>query len=143
MAISCRWRSRRVAPIKFAFISPSWALHCSEIPCTGRIKAWIRKQPPGMGATACMPGGCRVYPALMRLQGVNSKHAPLMALAPLGLAELNQAREVKRGLIQAATHQLEATAFGCFHNSRFLEGVSAGGFAGAREQLANPLEKSQ
>ena len=137
------WRSRLAALIKSAFTSPSWALHCLEIPCIGQIKAWIRKQPPGMGATACMPGGCRVYPALMRLQGVHSKHSPLTPLAPSGLAELNQAREVKRGLIQAATHQLEATAFGCFHNSRFLEGVRAGRFTGAREQLADPLEKGQ
>ena len=63
-----------------------------------------------------------------------------MNLGDLFLAEFDQAREVERGLVQAATHQLKAAGLSRFNDAVFFECVSPGGFAGAGEQLADALQ---
>ena len=59
------------------------------------------------------------------------------SLENLLLAELNQPGEVKGGLVQAATHKLEAAFFSSFHDPVFSQGVGTRRFAGSGKELAN------
>ena len=60
-----------------------------------------------------------------------------------GLLEGQQTREVEGGLVEAAALEHEAGFFSRLHDAGLFKGVSAGGFAGTWEQLADALEQRQ